>query len=348
MTIAIIGAGLAGTAAAYCLKQAGLSPVLYEAGEAIAPGASGNAIGLVNPRFAAFRTPQSDYFVSAFTGAVSLFSQIEGIDWRKCGSVHLMNDEKKERRFPQTLENWNWSEDEMQLLSAEEASAVSGVTVEHEALYLPSAGYVSPKKLCAYYAQGIETQLGSAIQSLDEIDAEIIILACGKALKDLGYDLPIKPVRGQVTEIKATQASANLKTDLCYGGYCAPAINGIHTIGATFQRWLDHSEIMPEDDQYNLKKLQQAAPGMFEGAEIIGHRASVRAASKDHFPIVGCLDEEKRIYVSAAHGSHGIISSLAAGTLLTDLITKRPYSLSQFTVNALSPQRFKGTNSIND
>jgi flavin-dependent dehydrogenase len=45
MKVAIIGAGLAGTAAAWALRQAGAEPVIYEAGPEIAPGASGNPVG---------------------------------------------------------------------------------------------------------------------------------------------------------------------------------------------------------------------------------------------------------------------------------------------------------------
>lgn len=49
--IAIIGGGLAGTSCAYVLKQYGFEPVIYEAGDKLAYGASGNEVGLYNPRF---------------------------------------------------------------------------------------------------------------------------------------------------------------------------------------------------------------------------------------------------------------------------------------------------------
>lgn len=108
MKVAIIGAGLAGTSLAFALKQHVSDVVIYEAGSSIAAGASGNDIGLINPRLSAFRTPESDYYTSAFGLAVRTFEQLQNIDWKRCGSLHLMISDQKDKRFPQTIENWNW------------------------------------------------------------------------------------------------------------------------------------------------------------------------------------------------------------------------------------------------
>lgn len=346
MKIAIIGAGLAGTALAYTLKQAGVSPEIFEAGETIAGGASGNPIGLVNPRFSAHRNPESDYYTSAFSTAVRLFETIQkqnDIGWKKCGALHLMVDEKKQKRFPQTLENWNWPDEHMKFLNKQEASDIAGIPLNHDALYLPDSGLVSPQKLCNFFAKDCPTHLNTPIKSLNEIDSDITILACGSAMLNFEEtkDLPLKPVRGQITQIKATKTSQNLKCNLGFGGYCSPAIDGIHTLGATFQRWLDHSDILEEDDQDNINKLRQFIPVLSDDFKITGHRASVRTASKDHFPVVGKLPGFENIYISTAHGSHGIVSSLAAAQLTTDMILKHPLSQSLYTVNTLSPARFK-------
>ena len=80
MKIAITGAGLAGSALGYVLKQAGLEPIIYEANASVADGASGNLTGLYNPRFAAEWTPQSRYYSKAFELARDLFPTLEGIE----------------------------------------------------------------------------------------------------------------------------------------------------------------------------------------------------------------------------------------------------------------------------
>lgn len=342
MRVAIIGAGLAGTACAYYLKHYVSDIKIYDAESQMASGASGNDIGLINPRFSAFQTPESDYFASAFSQAISLFETLEGIDWHRCGALHLMADEKKKKRFPQTIENWGWPGSCMRLVDTSEASEIAGLPIRDECLYLPDSGFVSPKKLCATYAQGVDIAYNTAIENLTDLDADVVILACGIGVQ--GFEetafLPVQPVRGQVTQLRDPVLSA-LKVNLCYGGYCSPALDGVHTVGATFQRWLDHADILPEDDVQNLENLGAVVEGFAPArAEICGNRASVRTATKDHFPIVGALPDHPHIYLSCGHGSHGVLSSLAGAQLLADMILGRPKSQSIPTMYSLSPQRF--------
>lgn len=343
MKIVIIGAGLAGTSCAYVLKQVGLDAEIYESGPDIAPGASGNPTGLVNPRLSAERNLESDFYASSFAQCVRTFDQIPGIDWNKCGGLHLMVDDKKKKRFPQTVENWGWDAAHLQIVSAAQASSIAGIDIGYDALYLKDAGSLCPKKLCEYYAQGVTVHCNHPLQSLTDIKADAVILACGLGVKNFQEtaSLPIGNVRGQVTLIKATPASAKLRCNIGFGGYIAPARNETHVLGATFQRWLDHSDIIPEDDADNLRHLHEFIPSLAADYTILGQRASVRAASKDHFPIVGRLPGYQNIYLSTAHGSHGIVTSLGAAHLITDMILGRNLSQSRFSVNALAADRFK-------
>ncbi len=338
MKVAIIGGGLSGCALAYVLKHAGHDPVVYEAGSSLANGASGNSTGLYNPRFTAERNAQSDYYAAAFSLALSTFKTLKDIDWNPCGALHLMNDEKKTKRFAQTVKNWGWDKDQMSILNAVQASEIAGVDLNYDALYLSQSGSVSPRKLCEAYMQDVGFHLNACVENLDDINADAIVLACGPATKKIVADLPIGTVRGQITEVKASQLSQDVKCAICYGGYFSPAQNDRHIVGATFQRWLDHSDLVEQDDQDNIQKLADNIPGMEQGLEIVDQRASVRASSQDHFPIVGHVKDN--LYVSAAHGSHGILSSLMAANLLSDMLLDRPRCLSTATIEALSPARF--------
>ena len=338
MKIAIIGGGLAGCALAYALKETGESPVVYEAGPELASGASGNSTGLYNPRFTAQRSPESEYYSAAFSLVQRVFKKFDDIEWNSCGALHLINDEKKEKRFAQTVKNWGWDKDHMRLVDHDEASEIAGVQIRQDALYLPQSGSVSPKKLCEAYMHDVDFHLNAPVENLDAIDADVKILACGPAAHKFAPDLPLGKVRGQITEVSSTAASEKVKCTICYGGYFSPAMNGTHIVGSSFQRWLDHSDIIEQDDQDNIQKLSDNIEGLAEGLDVKGHRASVRATSKDHFPIVGRLDSG--LYISAAHGSHGILSTLMAAQLLSDMILERPYCLPSDTIEALSPNRF--------
>ena len=222
----------------------------------------------------------------------------------------------------------------MRLVSAQEASEIAGVKIDHDALYLPQSGSVSPSQLCAAYARDIEVHLNA---QEDDVDADIVILAAGTAMRDNKNTkhIDLKLVRGQVTLVKE---ALPLQTNICYGGYISAAVGGVHMVGSTFQRWLDHSEIMPEDDADNLEKLCSVIPPAQRHFEVVGQRASVRTTSRDHFPVVGQLSD--KLYVSTAHGSHGILSSLMAAEILANMIDGAPQSLGDDVLAALSTDRF--------
>jgi len=341
MKIAIIGGGLAGCALAYVLRQAGQDPVVYEAGASLASGASGNSAGLYNPRFSALRGPESDYYSSAYSMALRNFKVLQDIDWNPCGALHLITDERKEKRLLRTVKNWAWDSEHMRFVRSDEASDLAGVDLQYDALYLPEAGSVSPKKLCEAYMGSGDYHLNTPVKVLEDIQADLKILTCGPSALKFAPDLPLSSVRGQITQAKATQFSAAVKCNLCYDGYLMPAKDGVHTLGATFQPWLDHSEVIEQDNQDNIEKLAATLPGLETGLEVIGQRASVRATSRDHFPVVGAVPGLENVYISAAHGSYGILSSLMAAHLLSDMILERPLCLANDSVAALSPARFK-------
>lgn len=341
MKIIIVGAGLAGLSLFYNLKRYASDIKVIEASSSIASAASGNSSGSVNPRFTAFRNEQSDFYTSAYMGAVKLFdANAEAIGWNKCGALHLITDEKKQTRFEQTVNNWGWPEEYMRLVDSSEATEIAGVTIQHAALYLSLSGYLNPAKLCEFYADGADITFNTPVKSLDDLDADVIILAGGQGMRDLVPWLPTGHVRGQITKAKESGYSADLKCNVHYGGYCTPSINGEHVVGASFQRWLDHSDIIEQDDQDNIDKLAEVLPNIAMNLEVSGHRASVRTTSQDHFPMVGRHPEFDNIYISTGHGSHGIVSSYGGALLLTDMIMGHPKSQSIDTIKALDPKRF--------
>lgn len=330
MKVAIIGAGLAGTAAAWTLRQAGAEPVIYEAGGEIAPGASGNPLGLYNPRLSTERSFYSD----AFPLALKAFQELRDTDWNECGALHLITDEKRQKKFTDAVKSWGWPRSEMRIVSKAEASEIAGVSINYDALYLARSGTISPKKLCKAYASAIPLRLNTPVTNLGDVQADAIIVAAGMATKNL----PLRAVRGQITFVKATKASEKLKCNLCYGGYFSPVKRGEHALGATFQRWLDHDQIIGDDDYDNIEKLVRVAPELADGLEIIGQRAAVRTTSPDHFPVIGHLRDN--IYVSTGHGSHGIISSIGAAHILTNMILERPLPFPAATIQKINPARF--------
>lgn len=329
--VSIFGAGLAGTSCAHVLRQYGLTPVLYDP-NGLASGASGNPRGILNPRLGALRDPQSDFYTAGFAMAARTFPQFSEVEYNPCGALHLIVNEDKRKKFTQTQQNWNWAEEHLHLMDAREASGIAGIELAHDALYLPDSGSINPAALCAAYAGDLEIHTGAPIEGQDPV-----ILAKGAGMVTAQPDIPLQTVRGQISLVDATEYSASLKTVLCYGGYLSPAMKGVHVAGSTFQKWLTHTDVLPEDNNAILAQLNSVVPNL-AGLSISAARAALRTTAKDRFPLAGCTAEGT--FISTAHGSHGIISSLISAHLLADILRGGVRCLGKSTVNALSPERF--------
>lgn len=338
--VAVIGGGLAGTAAAQAIHRRGMDAVIFGP---LAQGASGNEIGLYNPRFSAMRDPQSDFYASAFARIAHGRSG--------SGNLHLVTDADKHKRFQAMLDHWHWPDDHMRYLPADEASALAGVKIDHEALYLPDGGALCPAALCRSYARDMP-QAGMADLNHMQPDGsgwrvngdryDAVILACGVHVREcaaLSW-LPVHTVRGQMSMAAATPESRNLRVNISFGGYISAPLNGIHAVGATFQKWLDNPGLRDEDNRDNISRLAACLPHLADGLTVTGARAALRTSSRDRFPIAGEVPGVQNLYVSTAHGSHGIVTSAAAAELLADIIDGSPCSLSADTMAGLAPQRF--------
>ncbi len=328
--VAVVGGGLAGTSCAYALKRRGVDVHLFDR-DGIAQYASGNPIGLYNPRFSQFRSAESDFFSSGYAAMMALNSPAQ-----RCGSLHLAGDEDKEKRLRGMMQNWGWHSDHVRFLSASEAGEKAGIALDRDCLWLPDSGFVSPGDLCRSYADGVAV----SADDYDPRDYDAVILANGIAAKDHPGlpDLPLHTVRGQISMLAAVQPVA-VRANICYGGYLSAQQPGGYVAGATFQQWRSDTDVTEEDHREIIGHLECAVPALAGAFRVTGGRASLRCAAKDRFPVIGAVPESAGLYVSTAHGSHGLISTLAGAEYLADLITGSPYSLSAATAAALSPVR---------
>lgn len=335
--IAIIGAGLAGTACAHVLALRGYAPVVFDTAGGIASGASGNPYGIFNPRLSATRSVEADFYMSAYAQIVRSIPPCE-----ISGTLHLINDDDKLKRFSSCQKAWGWQEEQMRLVDALEASDLAGVPLSHSALYLGDSAQVSPYDLCHHWVKECEIRLSTHINAHDIDSFDAVILANGMGAKDFIPWLPVHTVRGQIIVAGASEISQNLKKNLCYGGYIGAAHNQSHVIGSTFQKWLSSTDPCEEDTRDIIANLQRFVPGMdINLSGVASARASLRCSAQDRFPVIGAVPGcGEGVYVSTGHGSHGVVSSLAGAHLIADMIDKSVCSLPIESVTLLSPQRF--------
>ena len=151
--------------------------------------------------------------------------------------------------------------------------------------------------------------------------------------------LPLQTIRGQITQLPTARAFSTLRAALCHQGYIAPAWEGAHSIGATFNLSDDDPALRASDHSDNLAKLAAAVPSCRDellslDADALQGRVGFRCASPDYLPTVGPAPDkahflndfgalrknakqliEKRgrylpgLYLNAAHGSRGLTST---------------------------------------
>ena len=323
-TIAIIGGGLAGCAMAYIAKQSGLIPIIYESSDRLAAGASGGRLVMINPKLTAKPHPHSEYYGCAYDLALRLYARFDDIDFQKCSSRHLCIDDDKNRRFTGYIDNLRWHGDHI-------------YRDDNGHLIYPDGAILCPEKLCHALTNDVEIHLNYDVLSLDEIKADIVVIANGYAAQELlSDDISVHSVRGQVSWIKP---QTNIDTNICFGGYITPQTSdGFHILGSSFQPWIKTTNITDTDHQDNIDKYNNALNQSLDMNDVIGGWAALRTSSKDRFPIVGHLKDN--IYISTAHGSHGIISSVMAAEIILAMATGSSIPASQDVVINLSPKRF--------
>lgn len=384
----IIGAGLAGCSVAASLAQRGWQVRVIDRQPQIANETSGNPQGVLYLKLSAHQTPLSRFISSGFGFTRRLLDNLAESAWQACGVLQLAFDEKEQQRQNKLLNAF--PEDLLHPVDASQASALAGIPLAQGGLYYPDAGWVNPAALCQQLLThpNIQLQLNqpiSAIQKVGEhwqlfngeqlIASTPVLVLCNAAeVNQLLTEaaLPVKKIRGQITELPATAASSALKTVLCAQGYVAPARQQLHTLGASFRFHATDLELSTEEHEENLAMLEQISPALAQSLAIdqyspatLNGRAGYRCTSPDYLPIVGpvanlgafnqayqALAQDARLqpqtpcpwleglYVSTAHGSRGLLSAPIAADLLASWLNNEPLPLPQAVAYACHPNRF--------
>lgn len=373
-SVAIIGGGLAGASAAHEFLQHGIKVDLYERA-GLGAGASGNALGLYNPRLTARRGFESDFYSPAFAHSLKLFKQAANDTAKNqgnagpfhlhFGNLHLSNaadhisdagHEKREHRLDAFPREWAWHPDHAVRVKAEEASDLAHIPLSSGGIFLPDAGSVSPYHF-VHYLLRTRANLSVYFEQVDQLTPQgtqwcvngkiydAVILACSNHAAKFfnSHYLPLQTVRGQISVIKAPAAFENLALNLCYGGYASKPFDGhdgTHmVVGSTFEPWDEGVDVRAQDHAFVLQKLSHQIPQFDGAATIISGRAALRCTTRDRIPIIGELPHFPRLYVSLAHGSHGLITAPLGAKILAHLCIGGPQILPKSVLKKLAPVR---------
>lgn len=384
----VIGGGLSGCASANSLARRGWQVVLLERHERLAKEASGNPQGVLYLKLSAHGTTLSQMIVSGFGYTRRLLEHLQrGRDWDDCGVLQLGFNAKEAQRQAQLADAF--APALVHMLDQPQAQALAGIELAQGGLFYPEGGWVHPPALCQYQAihPNVQVLTHHDVVQLNNVDnqwqacdgervlasAPVVILAGAAEVKRFpaSSGLPLKRIRGQITQLVQTEHSAALNTVVCAEGYVAPGRLGEHTLGASFDFDNDDLTTTPAGHQGNLDLMDEISPQLsslfgeqLDPAQLQGW-AAFRCTSPDYLPIVGPLSDPEAfastyavlrkdarqvpdtpcpwlhgLYVNSGHGSRGLITAPLSGEMLAAWINNEPLPVPRTIAEACHPNRF--------
>ncbi len=383
----VLGGGIAGCATARALAERGIPVTLIEQHKELAQEGSGNPQGIIYPKLSNKHSPLAQFGLMALLHASRYHQQFLNNGGSRCGVLVLPETDQDRQTFQEIATQF--PPQLVQLVKGTALSDVAGIDLSAEVgLFFPQLGWINPPDACESLAQHplierrtahierliYEDGCWRALDNADNPEAEapvtIIATAYHSNLFEQTCHLPLKQIRGQISCLPATTDSNNLKTVICGEGYLAPANNGIHTLGATYNIGETSRELRAEDHQTNLQQLAKTdatAAALFASVhpEQLAGRAAFRCTTPDYLPIAGpapkfeeylesysLLRKNARshipvagpawpgLYLNCGHGSRGMSYAPLCAELIASEICGEVPPLSLPLRQAVHPGRF--------
>ena len=331
--VAIIGSGISGASLAYALRKRNIECFIIDKSYKLANGASGNKLALQMPKLTMDDSPYGLLSLEAFLYSRKIAKNLNAIP-RSDGLVLIPSRDRDILKFKKLLEN-NWPLD---LLNNNYDKLNFLKFINH--IYMKSSGIVDNSKFIQNLIKDVEFISKFDVKKITSKDgfniiidkfgnrlkAKTVIWANGFEMTNLSQNLPINPISGQVTYLKANELSSNLKINFSYGHHFSQAFKGYHQIGASFNR--NANTCFREIDQNaNINSIPEfLRKNIFYNITESGHRVSVRASTKDRMPFFGDLSsltgkKSNNIYILGGMGAWGFVyAPFYAELLVTKII----------------------------
>ncbi|WP_232048510.1 bifunctional tRNA (5-methylaminomethyl-2-thiouridine)(34)-methyltransferase MnmD/FAD-dependent 5-carboxymethylaminomethyl-2-thiouridine(34) oxidoreductase MnmC [Legionella adelaidensis] len=375
----VLGAGLAGCFTAYALARRGWKVKLIDAEPSFAQGASGNQQAILYPKLSAYRSPFTEFMLASYLYAIRFYKQISELRLGELKGILQVAYTEKEAKAQESLRNWFTFFPELgKLVSSEEASFLAGITLQREGMFIKQSGWINIPMLCELLIESSnitflpnlyisEVDFEDNVWHVGEQTAETLIIANGYQANQFASTkyLEIKPIRGQTTQIFSNKISANLKIPLCGEAHIIPSLHGKHNIGATYHSGVSDMVSTQEDDQANIKRLEQLSNNQIWSNQVHSQWVGVRGATTDYLPLVGAVPIASEflhtyqglssnsnrwigklaryypgLFICAAFGSRGLTTIPLSAEWLAAFINQEPSCLPRNLIQAISPARF--------
>lgn len=367
--VLIVGAGVIGSAIAWELRRRGAEVAVLESSSEGGQTSAASA-GMVNPfSLTPEENPALPFAIASreqFPEWVARLHETTGIDaeWRAEGSLRIALTPEDAEQLQQVARWVIRYEPEARLLSPEEARRLEPVisVACHGALWLPSEGWVHTERLMhalhrALRVSGVVFYLGQPAVGLARegqrirgvqtptgtLYADTVVLCAGAwsglLLRELGWQAPIEPVRGQILVLRDLPLhSRRLLVSLGSGaiGYLVPRASGEALFGATREQAGYDTRPTAKDTASLLYNLERMFPSLLD-ATLARVQVGLRPSTPDHQPLIGSLPGWEGFYLASGHSYHGILLAPATAQAVADLIE---HGTTRLPIQPFQPERF--------
>lgn len=329
--VTIIGAGIAGACAANAFLRRGCDVTVIDKASAPGGGASGNPIALVMPRLDAADSPAARALIEAWLYARRFYRALGPDAAQALDALHLPRGEKEHQRFAKLLADPPLDDDILQ---------ASGNGLSHI-----GAIAVRPANALPRLLDGAHLSFNTTINSLADIDADLVIICAGMGLADLDANAPALAGRlGQLESMPAQGAPSAIAD----GGYAVQAFDRL-VFGATFEAANGEPQVTDAARAHNLDILARLRPDITPTE--ITSRAAIRATTQDRIPVAGAMPHNEKAPdgTPAPLSPHRLVGGLGSrgflwAPLLAELVASEafgePSPVETSVAECLDPGRF--------
>ena len=397
--VLVIGGGLAGCATAWALAEAGWRCAVHERGATLAGEASGNPAGLFHGIVNGQDGSHARFHRAAalqIRPAVQTALAEHAAAGQQQGLLQLADPPHTAVTMRAQAMRLGLPDEYVQVLDAERASARAGLALGRPAWFYPGGGWIDPAGLCRSFVAragtAVQVHCDSPVEAIRRCadaweliaadghvisSAPTLVLAnAGDALRLLGADWPVEPVRGQLSWLDDPEAASWPRplVPVAGSGYVVGSVEGSLLFGATADVDDPESGVRGVDHQRNLAQLARLSPRYAAtppDMAALNGRTAWRWTSRDRLPLIGAAPVEARwgsmlleppgialttqarradqarfveripgLYVYIGLGSRGITWSALGARILAATITGAPSPVEASLLDAVDPARF--------
>ncbi len=311
--VAVVGAGIAGSAVARALCELNIEVNLYDAAPGPAHGASGNWVGAFHPHITRGDSPLSklsrlghEHTLQALMQLTQAGLLVQGQDWDTPGHLQTVPADEAARaqdtlstlNFPKALVHWQEPQ--------------AHLPTPHGGLFFPAGGWVKPARWVQANLQAcgalLHTHYDHPVRDLksllDDHDAVVVCAAQHSLALAPVAGAKVGEVKGQISKVKRL---APLDCVLSGESYAiSPPQEDWMVLGATYERPATDLTPTAQADAENLARFNAAFPDWPVG-ELLDHRCAVRFVWHDRLPAIGPVPGLPQVYLSTGFASRGLL-----------------------------------------